>query len=252
MPTRLLVTAGPTREPIDAVRFLSNRSSGRMGIAIASEGAARGWPTCLLLGPGAAEVPVDTEVADGPAPSRPRSTRHARGGAKAAPLTMLRFESTEDLRALLHRHCPSHDILVMAAAVADHRPKLDDPAMLRSKQRRGDGEFVLRLEPTPDLLAELATITRPDQLAVGFALDPRERLLASAQEKLQRKKIRAIVANPLETMDAPGIEGTLLFDDGRILRPEDPGIVAKHRFARWLLDRLEAERAQATGSTIPT
>lgn len=224
----MLVTAGPTREPIDAVRYLSNRSSGRMGVAIAATGAARGWATTLLLGP------VDAAIEEGIRKTWP------------APPQVHRFETTEELRTVLRRHWPAHDVLVMAAAVADHRPHIDDPAKLATKHRRADGDLLLRLEPTPDLLAELAGSARDDQVTIGFALEPRDRLSASASEKLRRKRITAIVANPLETMDAPTIEGELMTADGRVMRPaetSDPTRstpLDKAAFARWLLDRIEA------------
>lgn len=196
-----------------------------MGVAIAAAAAGRGWPTTLLLGP------VDETMVREVSAKSPE------------PPDVHRFESTEELRTLLRSRWPGHDVLVMAAAVADHRPHLDDPSVLRTKHRRADGDLVLRLEPTPDLLAELATVTRDDQAAIGFALEPRDRLHASASEKLRRKRLDAIVANPLETMDAETIDGVLLLADGTLLTPErhvaHPGrsVLDKPAFARWLLDR---------------
>jgi phosphopantothenoylcysteine decarboxylase/phosphopantothenate--cysteine ligase len=169
---RLLVTAGPTHEPIDAVRFLGNRSSGRMGWSLADAAARRGWTTTLLLGPTESPLPVCSQV------------------------RVRRFRTAAQLADLLDEEWPGHDVLIMAAAVADYRPArpADD-----GKLRR-DGPVVLELEPTPDLLAGLAARTRADQVTIGFALEPAERLDVSAREKLARKSLDAIVANPLETM----------------------------------------------------
>ncbi|MCX5691285.1 MAG: phosphopantothenoylcysteine decarboxylase, partial [Planctomycetota bacterium] len=141
----LLITAGPTHEPIDAVRFIGNRSSGRMGMALATTAAARGWNTTLLLGP-VQSPPADT-----------------------SPFKIERFRTCDDLRVLLATHVPRADVLIMAAAVADYRPKID-PAMVNAKFRRVNQPLHIELEPTPDLLAGVAAARRPDQYMVGFAL----------------------------------------------------------------------------------
>lgn len=208
---RLLITAGPTHEPIDAVRFIGNRSSGRMGVALAAHAARRGWLVTLLLGP-ATVHPLDTNA------------------------EIIRFRTCEDLRALLRSHAPRADVLVMAAAVADFRPKVD-PAQFTGKFRRTDQPMTLTLEPTPDLLAEVAANRRPGQTLIGFALEPREDLLASAAAKLQRKRIDMVVANPLETMDSEQIEAIVLHAD----QTEDrtPGRMPKGEFAPWLMDIIE-------------
>jgi len=207
--SRVLITAGPTHEPIDGVRYLANRSSGRLGIALADEAASRGHATTILLGPTHLE-PTDTRV-----------TTH-------------RFQTTADLRALLGNHFPACDILIMAAAVADYRPLPLADLPPGAKLRRGDGPMSLALEPTPDLLAELAGRKRSDQLTIGFALEAPERLEASAREKLRRKGLDAIVANPLETMDAEGIDATVYWASGA--EHATDGAMAKRAFAGWLLD----------------
>lgn len=211
---RLLITAGPTHEPIDAVRYLANRSSGRLGIALADAAAARGLPVTLLLGP------------------THRSPSHP-------GVEVVRFGSTADLEALLREHFPRCGTLIMAAAVADYRPKpaTASPAeRAQTKLRRTDAALTLELEPTPDLLAAVARVKRPDQRVIGFALEPEDRLIASALSKLQRKHLDAIVANPLETMDSETVRATLLRSDGT--RAETPGSIPKTAFAAWLLDRL--------------
>ncbi len=215
---RLLITAGPTHEPIDAVRYLGNRSSGRVGVALAEEAARRGWTVTLLLGPNAL-TPPDSRV------------------------RVLRFRTAEDLRGLLRTHVPDADALVMAAAVADYRPKVD-PAFLGGKFRRQDQKLVLELEPTPDLLAEVAQTRRAEQLLVGFALEPRHEMIESARAKLVKKKVDLVVANPLETMDSASIEATVIGRDGS--EASTPGAIDKIDFAAWLLDII-TPRLSAAG-----
>lgn len=220
---RVLITAGPTYEPIDAVRFIGNRSSGRLGVAIAEDWSRAGWAVTLLLGPNAA-----TPVAPG--------------------IEAVRFGSAADLQALLDEHLGRCAVLIMAAAVGDYRPVAGE-ADLSGKRRRA-GPLTLELEPTPDLLAGCAARSRPDHLLVGFALEPREGLLDSAERKLMRKGIDLIVANPLETMDAGEIEATLLgrTDRGAAVLDSTGGPVRKEEFASWLRERVEgllAERRAA-------
>jgi phosphopantothenoylcysteine decarboxylase / phosphopantothenate---cysteine ligase len=215
---RVLITAGPTHEPIDAVRYLANRSSGRMGLALTEAAVARGWPTTLLLGPTHLQPP------------------------ESSHLETIRFQTTADLQRLLREHWPQHDLLLMAAAVADYTPvSRQDPhgdsgPPPAGKIKRSDQPLHLELRPTPDLLAQLAAITRPDQRVVGFALEPSDRLLDSAREKLKRKRLDAIIANPLETMDAPDITASVIFPDGRCV--DAPPNLAKREFAQWLLSVL--------------
>ena len=208
---RLLITAGPTHEPLDAVRYLANRSSGRMGLALAEAAIRRGDRTTLLLGPTSLQPPDSTTV------------------------SVIRFQTTADLQAELRRCWPVHDVLIMAAAVADYRPASPGSA---GKLARGEKHLILKLEPTPDLLAELADRTRPDQTIIGFALEPSQTLEASARAKLKRKRVDAIVANPLETMDAEHVTARVHLRDGRVLTA--PPHLTKAAFADWLLDQLPA------------
>lgn len=210
-----MITAGPTHEPIDAVRFLGNRSSGRLGVALAERAAARGWATTLLLGP-AAVAPTDSRV------------------------TVHRFRTTLDLDRLLRQHLHGADVLVMAAAVADFRPKTT-PSALRGKIRRTEQKLTIELEPTPDLLAVHARTKSPGQLFVGFALEPKDELRASALSKLTRKRLDMIVANPLETMDSDAIEATVIFADHT--ERSTGGVIPKAAFAEWLLDLIDGARA---------
>lgn len=222
---RLLITAGPTHEPIDSVRFIGNRSSGRMGIALAAAAAEVGWEVTLLLGPVSAAVPTHDQI------------------------RVERFRTCDDLQQLLDTHADRADILIMAAAVADYRPK-PNPAMSGGKFRRTGGPITLELESTPDLLAGVSATRRADQLFVGFALEPRADLLASAESKLRRKKIDLVVANPLETMDSPTVEALVLAADGSVEHTE--GVLSKTDFAHWLLVRIARHAHSRETTAQPT
>ncbi len=209
---RLLITAGPTHEPIDAVRYLGNRSSGRLGIELADLASKWSWNTTLLLGP-THLVPM------------------------AETLSMARFTSAKDLAALLNRSLPDCDILIMAAAVADYTPTKTD---LAGKLRRSESQgMTLELEPTPDLLASCAKQSHPDQLLVGFALEPETGLTESARKKLARKGVDLIVANPLETMEAPDISATLIASEPLKAFEQKAPRMPKAEFAAWLLPILQ-------------
>lgn len=214
-PRTLLITAGPTHEPIDAVRFIGNRSSGRLGIALADEAARRGWRVTLLLGP-VASTPSDPQV------------------------RLRRFRTASELQTLLREEVPACSVLVMAAAVADYRP-IPHPGMSGGKFRRTTEKLVLELEPTPDLLAEVGRTRRPDQLLVGFALEPRAEMIDSGKAKIARKKIDLCVTNPLETMDSPDIEAVVLDAAGN--QTPTPGKMSKEAFAAWLMGVVESRGA---------
>ncbi len=211
---RLLITAGPTYESIDAVRFIGNRSSGRLGCALADQAADTGWAVTLLLGPNAV-----TPTHDG--------------------VDVVRFQSTQDLHDLLQTHLPKADTLIMAAAVADYRPAPDE-IDLHGKRKREGGNLSIKLESTPDLLAGCSQLAREDQLLVGFALEPRDRMISSATNKLSKKNIDLIVANALETMDSDSIEATLLgnADRGVDFEQSTDGTITKSAFAAWLISHI--------------
>lgn len=186
---RMLITAGPTHEPIDAVRYLANRSSGRLGVCLAEAARDAGWNVTLLLGPTALEPPAGVRT--------------------------VRFESTADLAALLAAQFPKCDVLIMAAAVADYRPR----RAAAGKLPRAGGKLVLELEPTPDLVAACAARKRPAQRIIGFALDEPAALAARARAKLHRKGLDAIVANPLETMGAEIVSAVVYTAAGKQFVP---------------------------------
>ena len=212
---KILITAGPTREPIDDVRFISNRSSGQMGLALARAAAEASHNVTLLLGP----VLVPASLADGDT------------------VRVERFSTTAELQTLLAEHFPACDVLVMAAAVADYR--LAQPRTGKAPRAKG---MRLELEPTPDLVAGLAKDKRADQQVVAFALEEAAVLEERATEKMRRKGVDAIVANPLSTMDAGRVAAVLLTAEGRRHEPpatagsgtDGPG-QSKDAFARWLV-----------------
>ncbi|BAM02655.1 putative phosphopantothenoylcysteine synthetase [Phycisphaera mikurensis] len=204
----MLVTAGPTWEPIDAVRVLSNRSTGGMGTAIAAAAADAGHRVTLLLGPPC------------PAPA-------ARTG-----LDVHRFGSSLDLEAALAARFPACELLVMAAAVADHRPA----APAAGKLPRA-GRLTLDLEAVPDLVAACAARRGPGQRIVSFSLEEAEQLETRAAAKLAAKGVDAAVANPVATLGSAGVDAVLLHAGGH---RERPGPMTKAAFAAWLVGRAEA------------
>jgi len=207
---RILITAGPTREPIDAVRFISNRSSGRMGTAIAQAAALAGHEVTLLLGPVMVHASLHEKV------------------------RIYRFSTSAELKQILEAHFPDCDVLVMAAAVADYRAEQVVQGKIR-REAAGDSDLTLRLQPTPDLVAAVASTKRPGQKVVAFALEEPGGLEARAIEKMKRKRVDAVVANPLWTLDDQRITPLWLLADGR---REEPGRMTKLDFAAWLVDRL--------------
>ncbi|MEX0654894.1 MAG: phosphopantothenoylcysteine decarboxylase [Phycisphaeraceae bacterium] len=209
---RILITAGPTREPIDAVRFISNRSSGRLGLALAEAALAAGDEVTLLLGP-----------VDAP----PAVTEAAR---------TYRFNSSAELKQLLEAHFRDCQLLIMAAAVADYRPICVHEGKL-PREGEGKAKLTLELQPTPDLVALTASGKRANQRVVAFALEQQDQLESRAAAKMKRKGVDAIVANPLGTMESASITPLWLTADGERAAP---GRMTKSAFAGWLLERAKA------------
>ena len=221
-PLRILITAGPTWEPIDEVRYLGNRSSGRLGAQMATAATRRGLTTTLLRGPATVDPTPDPLLTEG------------------------RFQSASDLESALQREWPRHDILIMAAAVADYRPIREKGSP--RKIRRTAEPPTIKLAPVPDLLAGLAEIPHPGT-RIGFALEPADELARNARAKLQRKGLAGIVANPLETMEAQTIDGVFIDADGHEQRPGE-GPIEKAAFATWLIDRIVDLHHRTSRSTI--
>jgi phosphopantothenoylcysteine decarboxylase/phosphopantothenate--cysteine ligase len=208
----VLVTAGGTREPIDPVRYLSNRSSGKQGHALADEAAARG-----------ADVTLVTTV------HRP-----------AAPgVEILHVETAAEMEEAVLGRSDAADVILMAAAVADFRPK----APANEKLKKADGPPEIVLEPTTDILAELGKRRRPGQVIVGFAAET-DRLREHAADKLARKGIDLIVANDVSAPDAGFGHDTnravILDAEGRSL---DVPLSDKRDVARTVLDAVARRRS---------
>jgi len=210
------VTAGGTREPLDAVRFLGNRSSGRMGAALASEARRRGADVTLVASNLTVPAPVGGDVIDAPTAEDVARETLARGDA---------------------------DVVVMAAAVADYRPARPDEG-----KRAKDGEtWTVALEPTTDVLRELGLARRNGQLLVGFAADHGERGLERAREKLGNKRADLIVFNDVGRadigFDAAENEVVLVSAEGE-RRIEKAG---KERIAAAILDEVAVRLEDANG-----
>ena len=165
---RVLVTAGGTREPIDSVRYVGNRSSGRMGVAVAAEALARGASVTLV----AANVAV-------PAPDG---------------IDVVRVETSAELEEAARSAFSDCDVLVMAAAVSDFRPAAPADDKLK---KDGRDRMVVEMEPTTDVLAALARDRRPGQTLVGFAAEHGGDPVALGRLKLERKRVDAVVVNDI-------------------------------------------------------
>src|SRR3954469_3654192 len=174
---KVLVTAGGTREAIDSVRYVGNRSSGRMGFALAEEAAARGADVTVV----AANVGL---------PRHPR-------------VRYIDVVSAQDLLAACEREFVAADVLLMAAAVADFRPAQAAASKLKKEDRHG---LMLALEPTPDVLSGLAAAKAPGQVLVGFAAEHGEGAIDYGRGKLERKGLDAVVVNDISRADI-GFDG---------------------------------------------
>ena len=205
---RVLVSLGGTHEPLDPVRYLGNRSSGRMGAAVVAEALRRG-----------AEV---TAVAAATSVDLPSGARE------------VRVETAQQLYDAVLAEAAAHDVIVMAAAVADFRPKLVAERKLRKE--RGVPEIVL--EPTPDTLAELGQARRPGQLLVGFAAETEDHV-ESGRRKLEDKRLDLVVVNHVEGAgSAFGADAATAYLVGAQGVEPLPG-APKAEIARRLLDRVE-------------
>ena len=187
MPLSLLITAGPTREPLDPVRFLSNRSTGRMGFALAQAAAEADHTVTLIAGPVALPTPPGVRRVD--------------------------VVTARDMLAAVQAHLPQADALIASAAVADWRPEACSPTKLKKAQMAG----LIRLVPNPDILKTILP-QKGARTFVGFAAETGEPT-AEAARKLREKGLDLIVANDVT---APGAgfahdtnRVTLLYPDGR-------------------------------------
>jgi len=220
----VLVTAGPTYEDIDAVRYIGNRSSGRMGFALAEEARRRGAHVTLVAGPTRLDPPAVDEV--------------------------VRVRSAAEMHAAVTAVASRADVVIMAAAVADYAPA----AAASGKLAKADAPLALTLARTTDILAELgstrARLGSATPVLVGFAAET-EDVLAKAREKRKRKLVDLVVANdvsrPDRGFDAETNEVTLVGDEGEEAVP----LQSKDRIAAVILDRIERLLRVRTSATAP-
>jgi phosphopantothenoylcysteine decarboxylase / phosphopantothenate---cysteine ligase len=217
---KVLVTAGGTREPIDSVRFIGNRSSGRMGLALAEEAAKRGADVTLL----AANVTI-------PPPDG---------------VSEVKVETTAELEAAVRERFPDADVLIMAAAPADFRPmEPADTKLLREENE----SLTVDLEPTEDIVAAVAAGRRPDQTVVGFAAEHGTGAVERGRAKLARKGLDAVVVNDISRtdigFDSSENEVTIVLADGE----REVGRRPKPEVAAAILDEVERVRTKAAPPT---
>jgi phosphopantothenoylcysteine decarboxylase / phosphopantothenate---cysteine ligase len=220
---RVLVTAGGTREPIDSVRFVGNRSSGRMGLALAEEAARRGADVTLVAANVAFPLPA----------------------VVAVPV-----ETTAELEAAVRERFADNDVLIMAAAPADFRPS--EPIDAKISREGGKG-LSIELEPTADIVASLAAERRADQTLIGFAAEHGDGAVERGRSKLVRKGLDAVVVNDISRsdigFDSTDNEVTIVLADGE----REVGRRPKAGVAAAILDEVERLRTSPrTASTLET
>ncbi len=204
---RVLVTAGPTREALDPVRYLTNRSSGKMGYAVARAAARRGAEVTLVSGPTALPVP--------------------------GYVTFVPVESAQEMYEAVTAQAGEADIIVKAAAVADYRPA----QVADNKIKKADGELSLPLERTRDILGALGAEKRPGQFLCGFSMET-ENMLQNSRRKLEKKNLDMIAANNVK-VEGAGFQTdtnvlTILTADGAVELP----LLSKDAAADALLDEI--------------
>ncbi|MGQ9919920.1 MAG: bifunctional phosphopantothenoylcysteine decarboxylase/phosphopantothenate--cysteine ligase CoaBC [Desulfobacca sp.] len=211
---QVLVSAGPTYEDLDPVRFLTNRSTGKMGYAVAATARRRGAEVTLVSGPTALPAPFG--------------------------VNLCQVRSALEMQAALAALFPHCDVLIMAAAVSDYRPA----GLAAQKIKRGEPEMLVTLTSHPDLVAGLGARRQPHQVLVGFAAETQD-LLAQAAAKLQRKGLDLIVANDVTAPDAGFAVDTnrvtILDKEGGV---EALPLLSKDAVADRLLDRVAALLAE--------
>lgn len=219
----VLVTAGPTQEPIDPIRFITNRSSGKMGYAVASACIDRGARVILITGPTSIPVPDSAEI--------------------------IRVTTAEQMRdAVLERFAES-DVVIMSAAVADYRPAKVSPQKIKKEKER----ITLELELNPDILAELGQRKRENQVIVGFSMET-EDLIKNTMAKLVKKNADLMVANDVSIEGAGFASDTnIVTIIGRSGVIKELPKMTKYEVANVILDIVvqmisEKERAQSNPS----
>ena len=204
---KILITSGPTREAMDPVRFITNHSTGKMGTAIARAAAARGAETVIVHGVMEAKVPA---------------------GVKAVPVT-----SAQDMYDAVMAEADSTDIFIMAAAVADYRPK----TTADQKMKKKDGELTLELARTKDILGTLGADKKDNWFLCGFSMET-EHVLENSRKKLEKKNLDLIVANSIKQAGAGfGTDTNIVTMISKEAEDELP-IMSKDDVAHKILDRI--------------
>jgi phosphopantothenoylcysteine decarboxylase / phosphopantothenate---cysteine ligase len=216
---RVLVTAGGTREPIDSVRYVGNRSSGRMGFALAREALRRGAEVTVISANVALEPPARVNV--------------------------IAVHTAAELAEACRRELPAADVLLMSAAVADFRPA----GPVAAKLKKEDGVPKIELEPTEDVLSALAELRRADQTLVGFAAEHGTGAVERGRGKLARKRLDAMVVNDIAAagigFESDDNEVTILTADGA---GRHVPRARKERVARAVIDEVERIRTARGGT----
>ena len=207
---RLLISAGPTHEPVDPVRYVGNRSSGRMGYALARAAWRRGGEVTLVSGPVSLDPPT------GP--------------------TLVRVDTAREMRDAVAREIPKADVVILAAAVADHRPAR--PAPDKIKRGRAGADRTLPLRENPDIALETRALRKAGAVTVGFALETSD-VMDNARDKMVAKGFDLIVANnPREEGAGFGVDTnrvTLIAESGD---PESLPLLSKDDVAERILDEI--------------
>ena len=204
---KILITSGPTQEPIDDVRFITNRSSGKMGVALAKAALLMGAEVTMIAGPQESRIPLQ--------------------------LTVIKVKTAMEMLEAMKGQAPQHDWIIGAAAVADYR--LENPSP--GKLRRSESSIQINLVPNPDIIAEAARLA-PNAKVIGFAAEPSTDL-SIAKEKISKKSLFAIAANDVGNteigFDSSANAIDLIFADGNIL---NSGVRSKFQCAVWLLESI--------------
>jgi phosphopantothenoylcysteine decarboxylase / phosphopantothenate---cysteine ligase len=212
----ILITAGATREEIDPVRFISNRSSGRMGFALAQAAAERGASVTVVAGVTSATEPTGN-------------------------IKIVRVSSAEEMNQAVMKEIKKASVFIAAAAVADYRPI----SRVDNKIKKSESELIIKLEPTPDILKNVASTRHNGLLVIGFAAET-DNVISNAQEKLKRKNLNAIVVNDI-TRDGAGFDAetnivTIISKDRE--SPLSLPIMPKQKIAHHILDEVIRLRKQ--------
>jgi phosphopantothenoylcysteine decarboxylase/phosphopantothenate--cysteine ligase len=212
---RILITTGATREELDPVRFLSNRSSGRMGFALAEAARSRGAEVTVVAGASTAEPPAKIEI--------------------------IRAVSAEEMRTAVMKEVAAATVFISAAAVSDYRPS----SKATSKIKKSEAGLTLALEPTPDILAEVAEMKSDGLLVIGFAAETDD-ALNNGKAKLERKRLDAIVVNDI-TREGAGFdtETNIITIVTRTGPPVELSLMSKLDAAHRILDEIANLRGQS-------